>query len=56
VVAEDVEQEEQRRRLRALECDFAQGFLFSHPLTEGACVAMLDHNEFPWCRESGGVR
>jgi diguanylate cyclase (GGDEF)-like protein len=40
-VAEGVELEEQFDRLRALDCDVVQGFLFSHPLPAAACTPLL---------------
>jgi diguanylate cyclase (GGDEF)-like protein len=42
VVAEGVETTEQLTRLRALECQFAQGYLFSRPLDSDALEAFLD--------------
>ena len=41
VTAEGVETEAQRRGLRALNCDRAQGFLFSHPLPADEFSALL---------------
>lgn len=40
-VAEGVEAEEQLERLRALDCDVVQGFLFSRPLTAAACTPLI---------------
>jgi predicted signal transduction protein with EAL and GGDEF domain len=40
-VAEGVETEEQFERLRALDCDVVQGFLFSRPLPAAACTSLL---------------
>lgn len=40
-VAEGVEAPEQLERLRALDCDVVQGFLFSHPLPADACTPLL---------------
>jgi diguanylate cyclase (GGDEF)-like protein len=40
-VAEGVEQQEQFDRLRALDCDVAQGFLLCHPLPALACTSVL---------------
>jgi EAL domain-containing protein (putative c-di-GMP-specific phosphodiesterase class I) len=40
-VAEGVEEEEQFERLRALDCDVVQGFLFSRPLPVAACTPLL---------------
>ena len=40
-VAEGVELEEQLDRLRALDCDVVQGFLFCHPLPAAACTPLL---------------
>jgi diguanylate cyclase (GGDEF)-like protein len=40
-VAEGVEQEAQLARLRTLDCDVVQGFLFSHPLPAAACTQLL---------------
>ena len=36
VVGEGVEREDQRHRLAQLACDYAQGFLFTVPLSPGA--------------------
>jgi diguanylate cyclase (GGDEF)-like protein/PAS domain S-box-containing protein len=41
VVAEGVETEEQRQQLRALECRFGQGYLFSRPVDGERARAML---------------
>jgi diguanylate cyclase (GGDEF)-like protein/PAS domain S-box-containing protein len=41
VVAEGVETPEHVRRLRALGCSFAQGFLFSHPVPAGRIEGLL---------------
>lgn len=40
-VAEGVEEQAQLERLRALDCDVVQGFLFCHPLTVAACTPVL---------------
>jgi len=40
-VAEGVELPEQVERLRALDCDFVQGFLFSEPMPAAACTVLL---------------
>ncbi len=45
VVAEGVENEEQRKTLTDLGCDYAQGYLFSRPLTADALTAILAANE-----------
>ncbi|HZX30756.1 MAG TPA: EAL domain-containing protein [Rhodocyclaceae bacterium] len=42
VVAEGVETEAQLRFLRDLDCDFAQGYLFSKPLPAAQCTAFLE--------------
>jgi EAL domain-containing protein (putative c-di-GMP-specific phosphodiesterase class I) len=42
VVAEGVETAEQLSRLRALECQFAQGYMFSRPLDPDALEAFLE--------------
>jgi diguanylate cyclase (GGDEF)-like protein/PAS domain S-box-containing protein len=42
IVAEGVETEEQRTRLRALGCEHAQGYLFSRPVDEQAAWAMIE--------------
>ena len=52
VVAEGVEREEQRAALRRLECDFAQGHLFSRPQPSAACGAFFDRDAVPWTRDS----
>ncbi len=41
VVAEGVETEEQYLRLKQLGCDYAQGYLFSKPLTKNAMTHLL---------------
>jgi len=41
VVAEGVETEEQYLRLKQLGCDYAQGYLFSKPLTKGDMTHLL---------------
>jgi diguanylate cyclase (GGDEF)-like protein len=41
VVAEGVETEDQRERLKALDCEFCQGYLFSRPVDAEAATAML---------------
>jgi diguanylate cyclase (GGDEF)-like protein len=40
-VAEGVETDEEREWLGKLGCEYAQGFLFSHPLTEAAALELL---------------
>jgi EAL domain-containing protein (putative c-di-GMP-specific phosphodiesterase class I) len=46
VVAEGVETEQQRAQLRALECEFGQGYYFSKPMDDHAAEALL-LNHFP---------
>ncbi len=41
-VAEGVETDEEREWLGKLGCEYAQGFLFSHPLTEAAALQLLE--------------
>ena len=41
VIAEGVENREQLDRLRALNCDKAQGFMFSRPVDEGKAIALI---------------
>lgn len=45
VVAEGVEEEEQFRILKSLNCDRVQGYLFSHPLPGVAATALLRRAE-----------
>ncbi|MGD1067777.1 MAG: EAL domain-containing protein, partial [Vulcanimicrobiaceae bacterium] len=40
-VAEGVELPEQMERLRALDCDLVQGYLFSEPVPAAACTTLL---------------
>ncbi|MEZ5141947.1 MAG: bifunctional diguanylate cyclase/phosphodiesterase [Acidimicrobiales bacterium] len=46
-VAEGVETEEQVERLRAMSCDLAQGYYFSHPQPPDVIAHLLDHNANP---------
>jgi len=46
-VAEGVEVQEQFERLRALDCDIVQGFLFSRPLPAAACTGLLSATKLP---------
>jgi diguanylate cyclase (GGDEF)-like protein len=46
-VAEGVELESQFDRLRALDCDMVQGFLFCHPLPAAACTPLLAATTMP---------
>ncbi len=41
VVAEGIEKEEHREHLTALECEFGQGFFFSHPLPRREAEALV---------------
>jgi EAL domain-containing protein (putative c-di-GMP-specific phosphodiesterase class I) len=41
VIAEGIETERQRERLRALGCTTGQGFLFAHPLTPEALAGTM---------------
>jgi len=43
VIAEGVEREGQLSVLRRLECERAQGFLFSPPISQGELAALLRH-------------
>ena len=44
VVAEGIESEEQRERLRTLRCDLGQGYLFARPLPGSEMVAYLNQS------------
>jgi EAL domain-containing protein (putative c-di-GMP-specific phosphodiesterase class I) len=49
VIAEGIETWKQYEILKNLGCDQAQGFLFSHPLSETFCHELLKHPEStPW--------
>jgi diguanylate cyclase (GGDEF)-like protein len=52
VVAEGVETEGQLERLRAMRCDFGQGFLLCHALDAEGIDLLLERAE-PWARCSG---
>jgi EAL domain-containing protein (putative c-di-GMP-specific phosphodiesterase class I) len=54
VVAEGVETEEQLRLLRKLECEVAQGYLFSRPLPMPALIRWI--SELPGGRRRGATR
>ena len=41
IVAEGIERAEQLERLRALRCDFGQGYYFAHPMDEDAIGVLL---------------
>ena len=45
VIAEGVESAEQMAQLRALGCQYAQGFFFSRPLDADEAVALLKENK-----------
>jgi EAL domain-containing protein (putative c-di-GMP-specific phosphodiesterase class I) len=45
VVAEGVETEGQLTQLKALGCEYAQGFLFSRPLDARAAEQLLEEHE-----------
>jgi predicted signal transduction protein with EAL and GGDEF domain len=51
VVAEGVETDEQAVQLRALTCEYGQGYLFSKPLNKEDAGALI-RRERPW---PGGV-
>jgi EAL domain-containing protein (putative c-di-GMP-specific phosphodiesterase class I) len=42
IVAEGVETKEQLAYLRGLDCEYGQGFLFSHPLDIDAACKLLE--------------
>jgi diguanylate cyclase (GGDEF)-like protein/PAS domain S-box-containing protein len=42
VTAEGIETREQRDLVRALECDYAQGYLFSHPVNAEAATTLIN--------------
>jgi EAL domain-containing protein (putative c-di-GMP-specific phosphodiesterase class I) len=44
VVAEGIETEEQLAQLRALKCEYGQGYLFSHPVNAELAGAMMMKN------------
>jgi diguanylate cyclase (GGDEF)-like protein len=50
VIAEGIETEEQFKRLKALGCEYGQGYLFSHPVDDEAAYRLLEkdagHDEF----------
>ncbi len=48
VLAEGVETTEQLARLKALGCEFAQGYLFARPLAPGAVEDLLEHGPRPF--------
>jgi diguanylate cyclase (GGDEF)-like protein len=60
-VAEGIERDDQRERLRELRCPFGQGFLFSKPLAPAELAALLDlqrardSQQHPFSRDEGIV-
>jgi EAL domain-containing protein (putative c-di-GMP-specific phosphodiesterase class I) len=42
VIAEGIETEEQHRLLSAMECDYAQGYLYSRPVPAEEFEKLLD--------------
>jgi EAL domain-containing protein (putative c-di-GMP-specific phosphodiesterase class I) len=46
VIAEGVETQEQAAHLRRLGCEFAQGFLYSHPVDVTEATALLRRRTF----------
>ncbi len=56
VIAEGVEREEEREKLRALGCEYAQGYLFSRPVdVQGAemLISAADDSGDPWRQRAG---
>ncbi|MFL5277254.1 MAG: EAL domain-containing protein, partial [Myxococcales bacterium] len=45
LVAEGIERPDQLERLRAMGCEFGQGWLFSRPMDAGQAAALLEANE-----------
>ncbi len=50
VVAEGVEGAEQVEKLRAMGCEYGQGYFFSRPLDPAAMEELLDQADLPWQR------
>ena len=48
VVAEGIETENQLQRIKALGCEFGQGYLFSKPLEKNAAEEMLSKCNWLW--------
>jgi EAL domain-containing protein (putative c-di-GMP-specific phosphodiesterase class I) len=47
VIAEGVETEEQKARLTAMECDYAQGYLISRPVDAKTAQSLLEREALP---------
>jgi EAL domain-containing protein (putative c-di-GMP-specific phosphodiesterase class I) len=47
VIAEGVEQENQRRHLQSLACDYAQGYWFSPPLNAAQTLDYISQHYGP---------
>ncbi len=46
VIAEGVETAEQHERLKELDCEYGQGYLFSRPVPAAAALALVQNNDY----------